>query len=93
MHRRTCREGWDHRQARYVAASPEEVRRAIEAGLARLQPPVEATPSWRVVPEAPPPPVPPLETVTGWSKADPARPKHNPDLALFGGWRIKRSRP
>jgi hypothetical protein len=93
MHRRTCRDGWDHREARYVAASAEEVCRAIEAGLARLKPPVPAKPSWRQADRAPPPPVPPLDRVTGWSKADPARPKHNPKLALFGGWRIKRSRP
>jgi hypothetical protein len=93
MHRRTCREGWDHREARYVAASPGEVCRAIEAGLARLHPPVPATPSWRPADRAPPPPVPRLDRVTGWSKADPAKAKHNPDLALFGGWRIKRSSP
>jgi hypothetical protein len=88
MHRRTCREGWDHREARYVAASVEQVCRAIEAGLARLHPPVPAKPSWRPADRAPPPPVPPLDRVTGWSKADSAKAKHNPDVALFGGWRI-----
>jgi len=89
MHRRTCREGWEHREARHLVASNEEVRRALEralAGVKRRHP--ETTPSWRLADESPPPPLPPLETVTGWSKADPARPRHNPDLALFGGWRI-----
>ena len=97
MHRRTCREGWEHREARYRVAGNDEVRRALEAALARVGQlhPAEAVQSWRPAGEAPPPPLPPLQSVTGWSKAS-GRPKHNPNRALFGGWRIgdwKRSRP
>jgi hypothetical protein len=47
----------------------------------------EATGSWRLAHEQPPPPLPPLHLVTGWSKAS-GKPAHNPALALFGGWRI-----
>jgi hypothetical protein len=97
MHRRTCREGWEHREARYRVASNDEVRRALEVALVCVgqRYAVEATRSWRPADEAPPPPAPPLHLVTGWSKAT-GRPKHNPNRALFGGWRItdwKRSRP
>ncbi|HYG47303.1 MAG TPA: hypothetical protein VD846_05100 [Allosphingosinicella sp.] len=90
MHNRTCRLGWEHREARYRVAGNAEVRREIQAALAvatrgRHH---EETGSWRFAHEQPPPPLPPLHLVTGWSKADPAKVKHNPKLALFGGWRI-----
>jgi hypothetical protein len=88
MHRRTCREGWEHREARYLIASNDEVRRALERALAGVRRRhLDTTPSWRVADESPPPPLPPLQSVTGWSKAT-GRPPHNPNRALFGGWRI-----
>jgi hypothetical protein len=88
LHRRTCREGWEHREARYRIAGADEVRRELEAALASVQDSrPEAARSWRPADEAPPPPLPLLHRVTGWSKAT-GRPSHNPNRALFGGWRI-----
>jgi hypothetical protein len=88
MHRRTCREGWEHRESRYRVAGTHEVRQALEVALARVRPPAPASrPAWRPADDAAPPLLPPLETVTGWSKAT-GRPPHDPKRALFGGWRI-----